>query len=154
MKTCKHCGVSFEPKFPIGQPPKYCSKECGEAVWVLNKKNKAQADLEAYKKLRHDSYEKNKRSYRARHLMKNYGMTIEQYERLLAKQDGHCALCLAWRPSAHRSSLYVDHDHETGAVRGLLCSYCNQQKVAANTYETALEVVRYLAPTKLVGLTL
>lgn len=53
---------------------------------------------------------------------KTYGLTADDYERLLRAQGGRCAICRA-RPKSKR--LAVDHDHKTGAVRGLLCSRCN-----------------------------
>lgn len=52
-------------------------------------------------------------------LRKLYGITLEQYQELLAKQDGRCAICKRDRP------LSVDHCHTTGRIRGLLCSSCN-----------------------------
>jgi hypothetical protein len=54
-------------------------------------------------------------------MLRRYGLTGESYDRLLAEQDGKCASC--FRPSAKR--LHVDHCHETGKVRGLLCGNCN-----------------------------
>lgn len=53
---------------------------------------------------------------------KTYGLTAADYDALLRAQDGRCAICRA-RPKSKR--LAVDHDHKTGAVRGLLCSRCN-----------------------------
>lgn len=53
-----------------------------------------------------------------------YGITPEQYEDLSEKQNGGCAICQRPCPSGRR--LAVDHDHETGRVRGLLCMDCNQ----------------------------
>ena len=53
---------------------------------------------------------------------KVYGITGDDYDALLALQGGKCAICRA-RPRSKR--LAVDHDHKTGAVRGLLCSRCN-----------------------------
>lgn len=58
-------------------------------------------------------------------------MTKEQYEELLAKQDGVCAICR--KPETRRYSagsstvkaLAVDHHHQTELVRGLLCHNCN-----------------------------
>jgi hypothetical protein len=47
-------------------------------------------------------------------------ITVEAYQRLVAKQNGRCALC-----ARVPRGLHVDHDHETGKVRGLLCSTCN-----------------------------
>jgi hypothetical protein len=51
------------------------------------------------------------------------GVSDEQYERLLAAQGGHCALCPN-TPKTRR--LAVDHEHRTGRVRGLLCHRCNR----------------------------
>jgi len=55
-------------------------------------------------------------------IAKTYGLDASQYDTLLAAQGGRCAICRA-RPKSKR--LAVDHDHGTGAVRGLLCSRCN-----------------------------
>lgn len=60
------------------------------------------------------------------HLVRNHGITIEKYEQMLADQGGTCSICPAtesvntWSPLLH-----VDHDHKTGAIRGLLCHSCN-----------------------------
>ena|SRR3990170_1348221 len=65
---------------------------------------------------------------RERHLQ-SYGLTPEQYAEMLVEQKGVCAVC--GKPETAQSrlgtpySLAVDHDHETGAVRGLLCGTCN-----------------------------
>lgn len=66
---------------------------------------------------------------RARHLRTKYGMTLEDYDRLLAGQDGRCAVCRCL-PSEIRfhgrdPRLHVDHCHETNEIRGLLCPDCN-----------------------------
>lgn len=53
----------------------------------------------------------------------NYGLAKGEYEKLLQKQDGVCAICRGKCPSGRR--LAVDHDHETGSIRGLLCGPCN-----------------------------
>ena len=59
-------------------------------------------------------------------LKKNYGLSIEQYDRMLEDQKGKCAICAAKRPpDAPLSFFHVDHDHQTGVVRGLLCGPCN-----------------------------
>ena len=55
-----------------------------------------------------------------------YGLSTADYDALLAKQGGGCAICGAMKPGRDdRQHLYIDHDHETGRVRGLLCSTCN-----------------------------
>jgi len=65
------------------------------------------------------------RSRRSR-LMKLYGITIEEYDRMLENQKGCCAICD--RDAADfKTRLAVDHNHITGEIRGLLCSYCNHR---------------------------
>jgi Recombination endonuclease VII len=60
---------------------------------------------------------------RKSHLKRKYGLSLEDYERMFAAQGGVCAICLETRPEER--TLHVDHDHETGAIRGLLCFRCN-----------------------------
>src|SRR5882757_2270699 len=55
-------------------------------------------------------------------LKKNYGITPEQYDEMLASQKGGCAICKTKNVSTF---LCVDHDHRTNVVRGLLCHPCN-----------------------------
>lgn len=56
---------------------------------------------------------------------KKYGLTVEQYDAMFAAQGGKCAICGTTTPRADVADFCVDHDHETGAVRGLLCFACN-----------------------------
>lgn len=59
-------------------------------------------------------------------LKKNFGITEQQYADMLASQNGKCAICGLKKSSTKISNfLSVDHDHETGAIRGLLCAPCN-----------------------------
>lgn len=60
-------------------------------------------------------------------LLRRYGITPEDYDRLLASQGGRCAICRSDDPRHGRKDPYfhIDHDHETKEVRGLLCSPCN-----------------------------
>lgn len=55
-------------------------------------------------------------------LRRNYGLSLDEYDALYEAQQGLCAICD--RPDPNRR-LCVDHCHETGEVRGLLCSSCN-----------------------------
>lgn len=55
-------------------------------------------------------------------LRKLYGITIEDYDRILCEQGGGCAIC---GKAAGNRKLAVDHDHLTGEVRGILCLLCN-----------------------------
>jgi len=55
--------------------------------------------------------------------MRKFGITIEDYERMLEEQGGGCRIC--HDPPPENGSLHVDHDHKTGKVRALLCVKCN-----------------------------
>jgi len=73
-------------------------------------------------------YQRNKERMRERMrvtaYMRRYGITIEEYEILLAEQNNGCAICAALT-GANGKRLSVDHNHQTGEVRGLLCDDCN-----------------------------
>jgi hypothetical protein len=62
-------------------------------------------------------------SDRRSHLKRKFGLTVERYDEMLAAQGGGCAIC--GRPPREDIALHVDHDHETGQVRGLTCFRCN-----------------------------
>lgn len=55
-----------------------------------------------------------------------YGITIEEYESMRAIQNYSCAICFTPEAETTHGRLDVDHDHETGQVRGLLCGKCNK----------------------------
>jgi hypothetical protein len=54
--------------------------------------------------------------------IKEYGITVKEYESLAAFQQHKCAIC----NKRTSEDLHVDHDHHTGVVRGLLCGSCNR----------------------------
>lgn len=58
-------------------------------------------------------------------LKAKYGLTIEDYEAMLQSQGGVCAICGGDEPGHGRRWFSVDHDHQTGRIRGLLCNPCN-----------------------------
>lgn len=66
-------------------------------------------------------YEENKERIRYERTKYNYGVTQDEYEEMHANQSGLCAICKI--PSD--KTLHIDHDHDTGKVRALLCGYCN-----------------------------
>ena len=60
-------------------------------------------------------------SQRKSHLRIAFGISVEEYDALVHKQDGKCAIC----GITPKGNLHVDHDHSTGKIRGLLCNPCN-----------------------------
>lgn len=88
----------------------------------------------------HNNYSENRRKW---NLFTKYGISVEQYEELLLRQGGVCKICGNECSSGRRLS--VDHCHETGRVRGLLCVNCNHGVGKFNDDPERLEAAaRYL----------
>lgn len=71
-----------------------------------------------------------------------YGITLAEYNQMLVDQDGGCAVC-GRKETGHRKMAHfcVDHDHVTGAIRGLLCNSCNVALGAAGDSATRLRAL-------------
>lgn len=120
MKTCTKCGASKAlDEFYVlkagrsgrvnpGRFPE--CKACNRARALAHQRAMRLADP-AY----------NRRS----RLRRMYGISLEDYDAMLARQGGHCAICPATEVGGRGGSFHIDHDHETGQVRGLLCHGCN-----------------------------
>lgn len=80
-------------------------------------------ERQAASKARYLATDKGRRMLRSQNL-RQYGMTPEEYDAMLAQQGGGCALCGAEK-GHNGTSLAVDHCHRTGKIRGLLCTKCN-----------------------------
>jgi hypothetical protein len=79
-----------------------------------NKTDDGKAKIRAWK-----ATPSGQRSMRSAKMKNRYGITLEQYELMLASQSGACAICKSF------TELVIDHNHETNEVRGLLCRPCN-----------------------------
>ena len=100
---------------------------CGPRVPIRVRVRKGRGDIECMIKHRENQECSRGRSrvprkYRDRNYKryKKYKLTQDDYDRMVANQQRRCAICQSEPPA-----LVVDHDHETGAVRGLLCRNCN-----------------------------
>lgn len=82
------------------------------------------------------------RAYKRKFTVKKYGLSAEEYRILYEAQKGLCAICLrqetAINPSGELRDLNIDHSHETGEVRGLLCRNCN---VALGLFNDSLDIL-------------
>lgn len=126
-KTCTKCGIkkSIEMfrKHPLG---KY-----GVHSWCK--------DCEAeYKKENRDKLRISGRAYQIDRL---YGLSMEEHDMLLAKQNGVCPGCGVTSFNDKSHYLAVDHNHETGEVRGLLCLKCNRILGLANDSPSILRAL-------------
>lgn len=92
----------------------------------------------------------NRENVRSINLKQNYGITLDEYEVILEAQGGVCAICRQPESQIHYKTgvpknLAVDHDHASGAVRGLLCGGCNSLLGSANDDLDRLEAaIKYL----------
>lgn len=116
MKTCNKCKLSKpleafsnHPNGIQGKHPKCseCRNEMARAYYLIHRER-----LLAKQKGR--DYHKD--------TLKKFNLTPEQYAEMLAYQNGLCAIC---NNPPEKQRLAVDHDHETGQIRGLLCRGCN-----------------------------
>lgn len=124
MKACSGCG---EVK-PLEQYHRTTRTKTGRVGRCKNCKNLTGKHwrVDRAAKASEDVY-RYKRSY---DLARTFGITLDDYEVLFDAQGGVCAICRLPERKRHQSgrvsALAVDHDHETGVVRGLLCNTCNR----------------------------
>lgn len=87
---------------------------------------------------------------RRKYLFRKFNITIEEYNELLQAQGGVCAICgreesVVRRSKSGKEMLAVDHCHDTGKIRGLLCFKCNTAIGAlGDTLEDLQRVIDYL----------
>jgi hypothetical protein len=80
--------------------------------------------------------------------IRRYGIDPERYEEINNNQDGKCAICgcdYSIERKGKKCRLAIDHDHSTGAVRGLLCSKCNTGIGCLFNIELLSKAISYLA---------
>lgn len=81
-------------------------------------------------------------------LLKKYGLSAKEYADILQAQNGVCAVCQGENKDGRR--LFVDHCHDTGKVRGLLCGKCNSGLGLFNdNTEVMLNAIDYLVKSRL-----
>ncbi len=101
-----------------------------------------------FQKKKWDNYIRNPLKVRDNKLRTKFGITLEQYNELSNRQSNVCAVC--FKPEVVKrkdklKTLAVDHCHETGKIRGLLCSKCNMAiGLVKDNVDTLLKMVDYL----------
>lgn len=124
------------------------SHQCKKCKCEVAKQHRL-ANPERYKERAADYYQRNKsevkRKTRNYSLKKKYGISGPDYDHILAEQNGLCAICKRKVACKGRDNLYVDHCHDTGKVRGLLCQKCNSALGLFNDNLRLLEeAVKYM----------
>ncbi len=141
-RVCKKCGVEKELNAENFRPHistdgfRHGCRACEvliRADWREKNPDKNSEYARRWAKENPGRHASNKKAWRANNprkarssvLFRTYGITLEDYERFLEKQNGGCAICGAETADASGRRLHVDHCHSTGRVRGLLCRDCN-----------------------------
>ena len=96
-----------------------CDK-CYRQWWRSNPDNQA-IERERGRIAQQAKYQARPRSERRAIILSKYGITPDDYDLILEQQDNRCAACHGYSNRV----LEVDHCHETGKIRGLLCHNCN-----------------------------
>jgi hypothetical protein len=163
IPTCCDCGT------PVARKKVKRCKQCNIKYRTLSDEEKTKRK-ELRKKYKAEYYQKNKnyiskRCKKQREWLKEqdpdalrlrefsyflrwkYGMELEDYEKILSMQNGCCAIC-GYKPDTFakkENKLYVDHNHKTKKVRGLLCMNCNSAIGHLNEDLTILQnAIEYL----------
>lgn len=144
-RLCRRCDVVKAPDdYPVDRGHhtargQYC-KPCSAANTI---KYRTVISPELYRARKKASYGRNRQTVRRYKLKVNFGITLEQYREMFAQQDGLCAICRQPEVTDRRGEgrvidLSVDHDHDTGVVRRLLCGNCNR---GLGNFQDSLELL-------------
>ena len=133
LKKCSRCGeLKVGSEFHNARRAAdglqtYC-KQCQLIVAREQREAKPHLHRTRDRRYRQKDPDKIRAKYRRWDLKTSYGITPQEYDAMLEAQGGVCAICGAAPMSerAYRRRLAVDHDHETGRVRRLLCGTCNR----------------------------
>ena len=120
---CPVCGDEFQQSRRAhggGRRAIYCSPNCRSQDWARGNAGKRKAQILKYEQRPENKEAKRRRTRKA--TLARYSWTEDDLRGQLARQRGRCRGCLS---ELSVETARIDHDHETGRVRGLLCDRCN-----------------------------
>lgn len=133
--TAKYEGDFFmdkRRKYPssIKQPCRSCTSDRAKAKRSINPDRQRLQERESWRRRFDVNGEKKRFSSMGWRLKYKFGITLDVFLAMIQKQEGKCAICHSDVESltsgkGRRNAACVDHDHETGKVRGVLCHSCN-----------------------------
>jgi len=149
MKKCSKCKVEKELACfhkDKSQPGGY-RYDCRSCVNIRRNKHR-ESNNDEYKKRDREYKKKNKEKIATRnkeyHYKKHYGISYSEFLALKESQNNCCAICKKDSDTVN-GGLVLDHNHETGAVRGALCGRCNKGiGLLADSPNNLLEAFKYL----------
>lgn len=123
--TIEECKITLDPRNTIGRCAKHRSKS-----WTARECGYDGCDKKLRDKNLHGFCQEHAYDYRRDYMLRHhYGITVAEYDAMLAEQDGRCYLCGVPPKAGAKGSagmLHVDHCHATSIVRRLLCLHCNR----------------------------
>lgn len=149
-KYCKKCKETkdsiyyYNAKHNKDKLSSYC-KICTNKANEIRRKSKLLKETKRGRKKKHPGEVGSKINRKSIALVR-YGLTINDYNKMFIKQGGKCAICAKLELFLDKT-LCIDHNHETGEVRALLCSSCNSAlglfKENIKSLQTAINYLKY-----------
>lgn len=124
MKICSKCKKEKSPTefYKHIRMKSGLSSRCKPCCGIISKEWASKNKEKRIKAVR-DFRARNPEAGRRYELKRVYGISVETYERMFREQNGGCKIC--GKQNLDGKRLSVDHDHNTGTIRGLLCHRCN-----------------------------
>lgn len=123
MNAEDKCVICLKPFQKRTKTHVYCSSSCRDKAKYQSPEFKQQ------RRERHKNWSKrNTEARRDYHYRTRFGITLDEYNALLAKQGGVCAVCGKAKRD-NQKAFAVDHDHSTGEIFGILCTPCNHRLI-------------------------
>ena len=119
-------------------------KDHKRSYYLKNRENII-AKVSKYNQGRKKYLKKYNKEYAVKYNLKRYGLTPKDYILLLEKQKFKCKICKRKHSEENSNTkLVVDHDHDSGKIRGLLCRQCNCGLGLLNTKRILTKAIKYL----------
>lgn len=118
---CKPCNRAVVAQWQRGNPDRV---RLQRAKWKRENPDKVNADARKRYRAWRDGNSASGETFKKIRAWR-YGIKPEDYVEMLELQDGRCLIC-GYLPKPGERYLAIDHDHETGTIRGLLCNPCNR----------------------------
>jgi len=131
-----------------GWPSKEARATYQHEYYLQNKqkfKDYQAANKDSIQKQRKAFYDTNREKLLWKQKEYRYGITAEKIHEMVMRQDGLCPICFEILDLSTPKGFHVDHNHETGKIRGVLCIRCNRLLVAAFENPLAPFVQVYIA---------
>lgn len=136
-KICSKC----KQKLPAIEKYFGPSKQSKDGLYPWCRECKNKDHKIRYKKIKGKKRIKILQAKKDRNLKVKYGLTPKEKFQIYINQDGCCAIC---KQAIPYSKLYIDHNHKTNKVRGLLCYHCNPLLCAIEDKDFVKKAKKYL----------